>query len=146
VASDRAHGLGLSSRRGARERALELLYEAEVKDLSVATIMAALPLDTDAYAAALVLGVEQHRAELDVLLERASHDWPVHRMPAVDRALLRIAVFELAHRLDVPAGVVLAEAVDLAGEYSTEASAKFVNGVLASLASELRGPDPAAAT
>jgi N utilization substance protein B len=59
-------------------------------------------------------------------------------MPAVDRALLRLAVFELAYRPDVPIGVVLSEAVELAAQYSTDASAKFVNGVLAAIADEVR--------
>lgn len=139
--SDRVPGLGLSSRRGARERALELLYEAEAKGISVQEIMDSLPLATDAYAKALVNGVEEHCADLDALLEVASYDWSVARMPAVDRALLRIAVYELAHRPDVPVGVVLAEAVELASEYSTESSSKFVNGVLANLAGRLREPD-----
>jgi transcription antitermination protein NusB len=146
MAAERVPGLGLSSRRGARERALELLYEAETKELSVAAIMEALPLDTDRYAAALVNGVEEHVDELDHLIEAASHDWSVRRMPAVDRALLRMAAYELAHRPDVPVGVVLAEAVELAAEYSTESSSKFVNGVLATLAGRLRDAPAAAAT
>ncbi|HEX2042681.1 MAG TPA: transcription antitermination factor NusB, partial [Acidimicrobiales bacterium] len=65
-------------------------------------------------------------------------DWAVERMPAIDRALLRMGVFELLHRPDVPTGVVLSEAVELAARYSTEDSGRFVNGVLARIAEEVR--------
>ncbi|HET9070860.1 MAG TPA: transcription antitermination protein NusB, partial [Acidimicrobiales bacterium] len=71
--------------------------------------------------------------------------WSVDRMPAVDRSLLRLATFELLGRPDTPTGVVISEAVDLAKEYSTEESGRFVNGVLAAVAAEVRSDGPPAA-
>jgi N utilization substance protein B len=130
---------GVGARREARERALGLLYEAEAKDLTPAEVVAALPLEPDEFALALVLGVGEHAADIDELLARFARGWTIERMPSIDRALLRLAVFELAHRPDVPTGVVISEAVELAKQYSTEESGRFVNGMLSSIAAELRG-------
>lgn len=130
-----------SSRRAARERALALLYEAEVRELPLDEVVAVQPVRPDEYAVALVEGVGAHAAQIDELIERYAEDWPLARMPAVDRALLRLATFELGWRDDVPTGVVLSEAVELAAQYSTESSSRFVNGVLAALAAHLR-PSP----
>lgn len=127
-----------SGRRAARERALGLLYEAEAKELSLDEVLDAQPVRPDPYAVALVAGVAEHAAAIDALLERYAEDWPLDRMPAVDRALLRLGTYELGWRDDVPTGAVLSEAVELAGEYSTDASSRFVNGVLAALADHLR--------
>ena len=126
------------TRREARERALGLLYEAEAKSLDPDELIAFLPAAPAAFAVELVHGVAEHTDDLDSMIGAASKGWRVERMPAVDRALLRLAVYELAHRPDVPAAAVLTEAVDLAGEYSTERSSRFVNGVLSALAAELR--------
>ncbi|HEX2024256.1 MAG TPA: transcription antitermination factor NusB, partial [Acidimicrobiales bacterium] len=106
-------------RRQARERALSLLYEAEVKETTPADVLAALPLEPDRFAVDLVTGVAEHAQEVDGWLRRYARDWAVERMPAIDRALLRMGVFELLHRPDVPTGVVLSEAVELAARYST---------------------------
>jgi N utilization substance protein B len=125
-------------RRAARERALELLYEAEVKGCTVADIVDALPLAPDPYAVALAGAAQARQAATDELLGQFSHRWDVHRMPAVDRAVLRLAVGELASQPDVPARVVLNEAVDLAKRYSTEESGRFVNGLLSRVAHEVR--------
>jgi N utilization substance protein B len=127
-------------RRQARERALALLYEAESKDASVGEVLADLPLAPDPYAETLVSGVAAHLPEIDGWLSRLSHDWAVERMPAVDRALLRMAAYELLHEPAVPVGAVIDEAVELAKSYSTEGSGRFVNGVLSKLASECRPP------
>lgn len=132
-------------RRQARERALGLLYEAEVKDDAPSGIVADLPVAPDPYAVALVEGVEAHAAEIDRLLAAHAIGWSVDRMPAVDRSLLRLATFELLGRPDTPTGVVISEAVDLAKEYSTEESGRFVNGVLAAVAAEVRSDGPPAA-
>jgi transcription antitermination protein NusB len=126
------------SRRQARERALSLLYEAESKDVSPAAVLAALPVGPVPFAAELVAGVGEHAEEVDGLIRRFARGWALERMPALDRALLRMAVFELVHRPDVPTAVVLNEAVELAGIYSTEESGRFVNGVLAKIAGEVR--------
>ena len=134
-------GAGGSTRRQARERALELLYECEAKGVPVADVLAELPLDPDPYARDLVVGVAERQAQVDELIRRFSRGWSLERMPAVDRALLRMAIYELLARPDVPLPVVISEAVDLARQYSTEDSGKFVNGMLAHIAAEVR-PDP----
>ena len=128
----------LPSRRQARERALSLLYEAETKGVAPAEVLAALPLEPAAFAVDLVVGVGEHRDQVDGYIRRFAKGWALERMPAIDRALLRIGVFELLHRPDVPTGAILSEAVELASRYSTEESGRFVNGVLAHIAREVR--------
>lgn len=130
----------LSTRREARERALGLLYEAETKGVSVAGVLAELPVAPDAYAVDVAAGVHDELAAIDELLGRYARDWKIERMPVIDRALLRMAIFELLHRPDVPTGAVISEAVELAKEYSTDDSGRFVNGVLARIADEVRPP------
>ncbi|HEX7095520.1 MAG TPA: transcription antitermination factor NusB, partial [Acidimicrobiales bacterium] len=90
------------------------------------------------YAATLVAGVGEHLDELDQHVEAAARGWTLERMPALDRAVLRLATFELAYRPDVPTGAIIDEAVELAKRYSTEDSGRFVNGVLATVARRLR--------
>lgn len=90
--------------------------------------------------AELVAGVASARAEIDDLLGAAAVGWEVDRMPVVDRAILRLAAFELLGRTDTPVAVVIDEAVELAKEYSTDASPGFVNGVLTTVAKAVRGP------
>lgn len=98
-----------------------------------------LPVAPDPFVSDVVAGVGARAAEIDALVAAFSIDWSVDRMPAIDRALLRMATYELLGRPDVPTGVVISEAVDLAREYSTEESSRFVNGVLASVAVAVRG-------
>lgn len=126
------------SRRQARERALSLLYEAETKGLEPSDLLASLPLEPAPFAVDLVAGVGEHQEEVDGYIRRFARGWALERMPALDRALTRIGVYELLHRPDVPTGAVLSEAVELAGRYSTEESGRFVNGVLAQIAREVR--------
>jgi N utilization substance protein B len=128
----------LSDRTEARERALELLYEAEAKSSSVADVLAALPVVPDSYAVDVVTGVSEHGEQIDSLFGRLAPDWPLARLAAVDRAVLRVGIYELSQRPDVPTAVILDEAVELAKRYSTEESGRFVNGVLAAAARELR--------
>lgn len=137
-AADAGAPLGVGSRRAARERALELLYEAEAKGVAPGELIAGLPVAPDPYAAVLAEGVGEHKGELDALLTRHSHHWELHRMPMIDRTLLRVGAFELGHRHEVPTAVVLNESVELAKRYSTDDSGRFVNGVLAAIAAELR--------
>ena len=126
------------TRREARERALGLLYEADAKGVDAREVLAELPVQPDPYAADVVAGVAAHQEEIDGWLRRFARDWAVERMPVVDRMLLRMGVYELLQRPDVPTSAVLAEAVELAREYSTDDSARFVNGVLGSVADEVR--------
>jgi transcription antitermination protein NusB len=125
-------------RHEARERALHLLYEVQIKGRSADEVLSEQVLAPDEYAADLVRGVAAHREELDTIIDRLARGWTVARMPTMDVVVLRLALFELAHRPDVPRGVILAEAVDLAGQYGTDDSSKFVNGLLAAAANELR--------
>jgi N utilization substance protein B len=131
---DRPGGVG--SRREARERALALLYEAEAKETGGAEVLDAQPVDVEAYAADVVVGVADHRAELDALIGRHAHGWTVERMPTIDLTILRMAAYELLHRDDVPPNVAINEAVELAKRYSTDDSGRFVNGVLAAISAE----------
>lgn len=136
-----------TERRAARERALGLLYEAETKGASGADVLAGLPIDADDFAAALVNAVDEHRTRIDELLERFARGWALSRMPALDRAALRMGTAELIARPDVPTGVVLAEVVELVSRFSTDGSGRFVNGLLARIAEEVRpaGAQPATA-
>lgn len=128
-------------RRRGRERALGLLYEAETKSLSPTEVLAALPSPPEPYAEQLFLGVGRRAGEIDALLSGQAARWRLERMPAIDRQVLRVAVFELLERPDVPLAVVIDEAVELAKAYSTEESGRFVNGVLGALAPRLRAPE-----
>ena len=129
-----------ATRREARERAVELLYEAETKSVDVWRVVDDLPLLPDAYALELASGVADHRIELDALLGRHARRWPVARMAVTDRTVLRLGAFELATQPDVPTGAALSEAVELGARYgSTDDTSRFVNGILAAVAEEVRG-------
>lgn len=127
-----------SSRREGRERLLGLLYESETREVPLDELIAGLPVPLTGYARQIAAAMGSDWSELDALIEGVSHRWKLVRMPAVDRALLRLGTFELAHRPDVPAGAIISEAVELATEYSTDSSSRFVNGILARLAHDLR--------
>jgi putative hydrolase of the HAD superfamily len=128
-----------TERRAARERALGLLYEAEAKGATGAEVLASLPVEADDFAVSLVEAVDEHRTRIDELLSRFAKGWTLARMPALDRAALRMGTAELIARADVPTGVVLAETVELASRFSTDDSGRFVNGLLARVAEEVRG-------
>lgn len=112
-----------------RDEVLETLYEAELRGAAPDTGQ------LDELGAELARGVWEDLDELDRVLGEVSTDWRVERMPVIDRNILRLALWELRHRPELPAGVVISEAVRLAKAYSTERSGGFVNGVLGSLAS-----------
>jgi N utilization substance protein B len=126
------------ARHQARERALTLLYEAELKGRSPTEVLEELPVAPDPYAASLVRTVEAQQERIDQLVDEAAIGWELARMAVVDRNVLRLAVAELVDSPDVPTAVILDEAVELASSYSTDASGRFVNGVLATLAVQLR--------
>ena len=126
------------ARSKARKRALDILFEAELRgtpvlDLLAERITLASP-PVPAYAADLVRGVAVHAARIDELISEYAEGWTLDRMPAVDRNVLRIGVYELLWADDVPDGVAISEAVLLARDLSTDASPAFVNGVLAGIA------------
>jgi len=128
----------LGTRRQARELALSLLYEADTKDAAPADVLAEFPIDPDPFAADLVSGVGEHQDEIDELIRRFAKDWTLERMPVVDRNVLRVGVYELLQRPDVPTAAVISEAVELARRYSTDESGRFVNGMLGRIAEEVR--------
>ena len=117
----------------ARERALVLLYEAESRSLPVGDVVAAELVAPPRLAVDLATGVETNRDRYDALISSKARGWRLDRMPMIDRAVLRLALHELADRPETPTAVILNEAVELAKRYSTEDSGRFVNGVLAAL-------------
>ena len=116
-----------------RELAVQALYEADQMGLDAPPEEAGLP----AKARRLIAGTLEHLPELDQAIDAASDRWRVDRMPAVDRAVLRLALYELMHEPDTPVGVVISEAVRIAKAFSTARSGAFVNGVLSALAASL---------
>jgi N utilization substance protein B len=133
--------LTVPTRRAARERALELAYECEQRGVAARELLAELPVAPDEYAQQLVLGVDAHHEEVDAMLRKYSEHWALERMPVIDRALLRIGTFELCWLPETPTAVVITEAVELAKEYSTKDSGRFVNGLLARIAEDVRAED-----
>ena len=130
---------GLGSRREAREEALAILYQAELTGDPVTEALAPREVPPSSYAVEIAEQVDEARDDLDALLGRHLENWRVERMPLVDRVIARIAVWELSERSDIPTGVVLSEAVEIATQYCAEQSPRFLNGVLGSVASEVRG-------
>jgi transcription antitermination protein NusB len=127
----------MAARSKARKRALDILFEAEIRSVPVIALLdertAAASPPVSAYAAELVHGVQAHRAQIDELLAEHAQGWTLDRMPAVDRNILRVATFELLWQDGVPDAVVISEAVQLARDLSTDGSSSFVNGLLARL-------------
>ncbi len=131
----------MATRRAARERALGLAYESEMRGLSAVALLAEQPVEPDEYACRIVLGADDQSTEIDALIRKYSEHWSLERMPAVDRALLRLGVFELAWVPETPTGAIITEAVELAKLYSTKDSGRFVNGLLARIAEDVRPED-----
>ncbi len=133
----------MSARTKARKRALDLLYGADVREESINTALAVEQARADAdpkrasswgYARDIVVGITEHGDEIDELIETYSQGWTLARMPIVDRAILRIGLWEILFNESIPDGVAIAEAVEAAGLLSTEDSAGFINGLLARVA------------
>ena len=129
----------MSARTKARKRALDVLFAADVRGETAEQSLEAESLRAAArperasswpYAREIVQGVIDHAAEIDAAIASHSTSWPIDRMPAVDRGILRIAVWEARYNPEVPVGVAVDEAVELAKELSTDDSPKFVNGLL----------------
>jgi N utilization substance protein B len=127
----------MPARSKARKRALDVLFEAEIRGEPLLELLAlrvgeASP-PVSAYAAELVRGVSEHKEQIDQLLAAHAQGWTLDRMPAVDRNILRIGAYELLWRDDIPDPVAISEAVQLAGDLSTDDSSGFVNGLLAKI-------------
>jgi N utilization substance protein B len=134
----------VAARSKARKRALDVLFEAELRGLPVLGLLAERmslgEQPTPEYAAEIVRGVASHSAEIDQLISRNAMDWTLERMPAVDRNVLRIGIWELLWADDVPDGVAISEAVLLAQDLSTDGSPAFVNGLLGSVQATKSAP------
>jgi N utilization substance protein B len=126
-------------RTRARRQALQILYQREITEQTVAEILGAGTYSTEdgepsEYCRALALGAETHQAAVDAEIEATSQHWSLMRMPFVDRNILRLAVYEILFEDDVPASVAINEAVEMAKVYGGDDSSKFVNGVLGKIA------------
>ena len=134
------------ARRKARKRAIDVLYEADIRGVDAVTLLADRVGSPDVppvndYTVTLVEGVTANRARIDDLLAEHAEGWSLQRMPPVDLAVLRLGLYELLWAHDVPDPVVIDEAVELAKDLSTDDSPRFVNGVLgriAGIADQLR--------
>jgi N utilization substance protein B len=128
----------VAARSKARKRALDILFEGDQRGMDPVGILAervpAASPPVPAYAADLVEGVATHRSRIDEILTSYAEGWALERMPAVDRAILRLGVYELLWRDDIPDPVAIDEAVELAKSLSTDDSPRFVNGVLGRIA------------
>lgn len=129
----------MSARSKARKRALDILFQSDIRGDALATVLAAEAKRAASeparesswlYAREIVDGVIDNREAIDEQITTFAKDWTLERMPAVDRAVLRIGVWEVLYNDDVPAAVAIDEAVELAKEYSTDDSGAFVHGVL----------------
>jgi N utilization substance protein B len=124
---------GGATRHQSRERALSLLYEAQMKGETPEAVVTALAVAPDPYCSHLVASVTEHGEEADRLVADASIAWAPERMAVVDRLVLRLATAELLDPEGPPEAVVLDEAVELAKVYSTDDSGAFVNGILSTI-------------
>ncbi len=130
------------SRRRGRKQAFQALFQADVNDIPVRLVIERWRYyrgDFDGYALRLVTGVEDERHDLDARLTDVSVGWPVHRMNAVDRTVLRMALYEMLYVEDVPSDVAINEAVELVKGFSSEESPTFVSGVLRGAEARLPG-------
>jgi N utilization substance protein B len=129
---------GNDARSDARERALHLLYEAHAKSESGSSIVESQVLAVDDLVLEIVQGVDGVTAFADEIITENAIGWTLPRMPVIDLIVLRIAIFELKSRPDVPTAVILNEAVELAKTFSTDESGRFVNGILSTIAKRVR--------
>jgi transcription antitermination protein NusB len=130
----------VDARHLARERALELLYEAELKGMAASEVVASLPVAPDPFVRTLVSDAEAARPVAESAIAAASKDWPLERMAVLDRLVMILAIGEVLGAAPPPDAVILDEAVELAKTYSTDASPRFVNGVLAAVLPSLDRP------
>ena len=141
----------MTSRREARRTAIDILYQADITATDPIVVLEAWRAagrPVPPFAVELVTGVEDRLPEVDLLLAEHTEGWTLERMAVLDRTILRVAVYELLHRADVPPSVAISEAVQAASDLSAEAASRFVNGILGRIAAELRpapsdGPAPA---
>jgi N utilization substance protein B len=129
---------GNDARSDARERALHLLYETHAKSATGASVVESQVLAVDDLVLEIVAGVDGVTTKADEIIAENAIGWTLARMPIIDLIVLRIAIFELISRPDVPTAVILNEAVELAKTFSTDESGRFVNGILSTIAKKVR--------
>ena len=129
---------GNDARSDARERALHLLYEAHATSESGSSVVESQILPVDDLVLEIVSGVDDVTAFADEIIAENAIGWTLARMPVIDLIVLRIAIFELKSRPDVPTAVILNEAVELAKTFSTDESGRFVNGILSTISKKVR--------
>lgn len=123
----------MSARGKARKRALDFLYEAEIKKLSALSLFSergSTELSQEPYVKVLLSGVEEHIQKIDELINTYAQDWDMDRMPAIDKNILRIAIFEILWVAEIDLRIACDQAVELAKSLSTDESSKYINGVL----------------
>ena len=123
----------MSARRKARKKALDILFEADMRKVPLLELLAIRPseeLSQGDYVGALIRGIDGHRVKIDELIHTYSEGWEMDRMPALDRNILRIALFEILWSSEVDDQVAISEAVELAQELSTKDSGSYINGIL----------------
>ena len=123
----------MSARRKARKRALDFLYEADIRSARAIDLLESrgeVELSERDYVLELLLGVETNALKIDELITTYAQGWDMDRMQAIDRNILRISLFEILFKNDLDDQVAASEAVEIATELSTEDSAKYINGVL----------------
>jgi N utilization substance protein B len=125
-------------RTDAREQAVILLYESEQRSMSPLDILEERGVASADLTSLLLHGVQEGKTGIDELIVGHAKGWAIDRMPALDRAILRLGIYELLSRPDVPVAVVIDEAVELAKRFSTDDSGRFVNGILAAVAKNAR--------
>lgn len=127
----------MSARSKARKAALDLLYEADIRGISVGAILSqrleTLEYLIRDYTRELLTGVVEHRSRIDELIVTYSQGWDFDRMPVLDRNILRLSLFELLWGRDIPEAVAIDEALELAKTLSTEESSSYIHGVLATI-------------
>jgi N utilization substance protein B len=133
-------------RSDARERALNVLFESDLRGEQPDKVTARILVPFDQLTTTLIDGVARERDRIDGLITSHSHSWTIDRMATTDRNIMRIATFELLGRPEVPTAVILDEAVGLAKRYGTDDSGRFVNGVLSAIARTVRGVSSGAAS
>lgn len=123
----------MSARRKARKRALDFLYEADIKGVNALDLLATRPADElsqGEYVTQLLQGVSEHNSKIDELITTYAQGWDMDRMPAIDRNILRIALFEILWLENLDDQIAVSQAIEIATELSTDDSAKYINGVL----------------
>lgn len=127
----------MSARAKARKRALDFLYEGDIRGASPAALLAARapgelsPISQGEYSEKLIAGVLEHQAKIDELVMTYAQGWDMDRMPAIDRNILRLAIYEILWESEIDDSVAVSQAVELANELSTDESAGYINGLLA---------------